>query len=381
MESIGDRLKKVREDKGYSIEQVSRETNIARKYLRALENEDYADFPGETYLLGFLRNYSEYLGLDSDEMITTYRNIKMQEQPAPIEELLEPQGHRGGPYFLVALILVLLAAGGGAFYKFHYLPSRTQGSEARTASASEKKEEGQDAGKIDAFELKDSVVEKYFKEGSEIIIPVGANSMVSVFLESVGEAVQLTTPSGLMNLKLSVRQTLDLNNDGNADIYVTVNDIDKKGNGAVLRFDRFVNESIEKGKNEALSAGETTPKKEEINIGTTNNSSRKKPVKVILSQEEKEPYILDILFRGYCFVRNVADGGERDEQYFNKGETLRIDASNTVQLWISNAGALSARIAGKDIPFGKPGEVVSYLIEWGKNDESGNYDLKLIPVY
>ncbi len=380
MESIGDRLKKVREDKGYSVEQVSRETNIARKYLRALENEDYSDFPGETYLLGFLRNYSEYLGLDSEEMIATYKNIKMQEQPAPIEELLEPQGRRGGPVFLVALILVLLAAGGGAFYKFYYLPSRTPGSEIRTASASEKKEDSQKTEKTDAFELKDSVVEKYFKEGSEILVPLG-DSMLSVFLETVGETVQLTTPAGVIDLKLSVRQTLDLNNDGNADVYVTVNDIDKKGNGAVLRFDRFVNESIEQGVSAALSESETTSKKEEINLGTTNNSSRKRPVKVILTQEKKEPYVLDILFRGYCFVRNVADSGERNEQYFNKGETLRIDASSTVQLWISNAGALSARIAGKDVPFGKPGEVVSYLIKWDRNNESGNYDLKLIPVY
>ena len=87
------------------------------------------------------------------------------------------------------------------------------------------------------------------------------------------------------------------------------------------------------------------------------------------------------MFRGYCFVRSVVDGGERDEQYFNKGETLRLDASNTVQLWISNAGALSARISGKDVPLGKPGEVVSWLIKWDKNSEGGNYELKLIPVY
>ena len=281
MESIGDRLKKVREEKGYSIEQVSRETNIARKYLRALEDEDYSVFPGETYLLGFLRNYSEYLGLDSDEVITSYKNMKLQEQPAPIEELLEQPGRKGGSVVLVVLIIAVLAAGAGAFYKLYYVPSHKHDSGVQTASA-EKKEESI------PYELKDSVVEKYFKEGSEIKVPVGEGK-ISIFLESADETVKLTTPSGTKEFKLAVRQTLDLNNDGKADIYVTVNDIDKKGNGAVLRFDRFVNESIEKGKNEASAEENTDKKSGEINLGTTNNSSRKRPVKVILAQDKKNP--------------------------------------------------------------------------------------------
>ncbi len=373
MESIGDRLKKVREEKGYSIEQVSRETNIARKYLRALENEEFSDFPGDTYLLGFLRNYADYLGLDSDEMASAYKNLKLQEQPAPIEELLEPPGKGPAP-FLIVLFLVVLVAGAGAFYKFYYLPAHEESPDQQTAYVG-KKEESPAEKKTSAFELKDSVVEKYFKEGAEIVVPVG-EERISVFLEFAGENVLLTIPSGSKEFKLGNRQAVDLNGDGNTDIFVTVNDIDKKGDGAVLRFDRFVNESIE-----SVTENQGDEKQKEVNLGSTNNSSRKKPVKVILSKESAEPYVLDITFRGYCFVRSVVDGGERDEQYFNKGETLRLDASRTVQLWISNAGSLSARVSGKDVQFGKPGEVVSYLVKWEENRETGNYDLRMIPVY
>ena len=67
VESLGDKLRTARESKGYTYSHVGRETNIAIRYIEALENEDFSKFPGEPYILGFLRNYGEYLGLDVDE--------------------------------------------------------------------------------------------------------------------------------------------------------------------------------------------------------------------------------------------------------------------------------------------------------------------------
>ena len=58
MESFGEKLRATRENLGYSIEQIARDTHIAKKYLIALEDEDFSIFPGETYLKGFLQNYS-----------------------------------------------------------------------------------------------------------------------------------------------------------------------------------------------------------------------------------------------------------------------------------------------------------------------------------
>ena len=40
------------------------------EYIEALECENVTIFPGELYLVGFLRNYSEYLGLDAKYMIS-----------------------------------------------------------------------------------------------------------------------------------------------------------------------------------------------------------------------------------------------------------------------------------------------------------------------
>ena len=75
MESFGEKLRNAREKANYSIEQIARDTHISKRYLIALEDEDFSVFPGETYLKGFLKNYAEYLGLNSEEIVNIYKNI------------------------------------------------------------------------------------------------------------------------------------------------------------------------------------------------------------------------------------------------------------------------------------------------------------------
>lgn len=113
MESIADKLRTAREEKGYSLEQVARDTHIAKRYISAMESEDFSVFPGETYTIGFLKNYASYLGLNPNDVVNLYRNIKLQEQPAPMDELLDK---RRGPGMLtmiliIAAVLVLVLAG------------------------------------------------------------------------------------------------------------------------------------------------------------------------------------------------------------------------------------------------------------------------------
>jgi cytoskeletal protein RodZ len=61
---IGNSLREARLRQGYELPRVEADTKIRAKYLRALEEERFEVLPGETYVKGFLRTYSEYLGLD-----------------------------------------------------------------------------------------------------------------------------------------------------------------------------------------------------------------------------------------------------------------------------------------------------------------------------
>jgi cytoskeleton protein RodZ len=55
------------------IADVEVATKIRAKYLRALENEEFALLPGNTFVKTFLRTYAEYLGLDPQLLLEEYR--------------------------------------------------------------------------------------------------------------------------------------------------------------------------------------------------------------------------------------------------------------------------------------------------------------------
>jgi hypothetical protein len=74
MIGLGRILAETREARGIALEEVERETRIARRYLLALEEEDFGAFPAQVQARGFLRVYSQYLGLDSAEMLALFPN-------------------------------------------------------------------------------------------------------------------------------------------------------------------------------------------------------------------------------------------------------------------------------------------------------------------
>jgi cytoskeletal protein RodZ len=101
MESYGEILQKTREEKNLDIDKIAREISIEKRFLVGLENEDYSAFPGEAYMVGFLRNYSNYLELDTNFILKLYNNKKIQEAPVPVELLAK----RKSPFLLPAIII------------------------------------------------------------------------------------------------------------------------------------------------------------------------------------------------------------------------------------------------------------------------------------
>jgi hypothetical protein len=69
---IGNSLREARERQGLGYPEIELATKIRAKYIRALEEEDFTAIPGDAYIRGFLRTYSEYLGLDGDVYVDEY---------------------------------------------------------------------------------------------------------------------------------------------------------------------------------------------------------------------------------------------------------------------------------------------------------------------
>ena len=70
--SIGEDLQKARRALNLSIEAVERRVGIGKKYLQALENNDFEAVPGEVYAKNWLLKYARFLGLSWNDMSRKY---------------------------------------------------------------------------------------------------------------------------------------------------------------------------------------------------------------------------------------------------------------------------------------------------------------------
>lgn len=90
---VGNELRLVRVSAGEELDGVSVALRIRRAHLEAIEEGRFADLPGPVYVLGFIRSYAEYLGLDGDTAVKLFkdeaRGFKARTKlifPSPAEE-------------------------------------------------------------------------------------------------------------------------------------------------------------------------------------------------------------------------------------------------------------------------------------------------------
>ena len=74
-EDMGKYLRDIRESLNVTMAQASKDLHIKVKYLHDLENGNLANMPGKTYVRGYIKNYAEYLGLDSQEVLEEYEKL------------------------------------------------------------------------------------------------------------------------------------------------------------------------------------------------------------------------------------------------------------------------------------------------------------------
>lgn len=73
-ESLGVYLKRSREGKNVSIEQVAYATRISLKMLRALEDDAHTALPAPTFVRGYLQAYAKYIRIDTQDLLLRYQH-------------------------------------------------------------------------------------------------------------------------------------------------------------------------------------------------------------------------------------------------------------------------------------------------------------------
>lgn len=110
---IGAALAAARARAGLEIADVEERTKIRARYLRALEEERWAELPSSAYAKGFLRTYADLLDLDAELLVDEYRRqveVRRDEEGRPLgDQVLEHRRRPGQEPRRVAPVTIVLA--------------------------------------------------------------------------------------------------------------------------------------------------------------------------------------------------------------------------------------------------------------------------------
>ncbi|HOE08283.1 MAG TPA: helix-turn-helix transcriptional regulator [Treponemataceae bacterium] len=363
MESFGDTLRQTRERQGFDIDKVARDTSISREYIEALEFENTEAFPGEPYLVGFLRNYSDYLGIDAEHMIQLYRAKKIQEAPIPAGLLRDDK-----PKYLVPVIagsvLLLLITGGILLYYFLVFSKADEG---KTIVGTEKI--------VQTYTLTNVPIQKRLYEGDIVSVKL-PNGEVQIIVSGTKSSLLLDTPNGNQYVQLGEEVKLDVDGLPGSDIVIFLSDVSKNDSARGAEVRMFTLEETETAQNAEVDITS-------VPLASQLNSEASAKQTVLFEGNRAYPFTINATFRGACLFRSMADKNEPTEDYFSSGDIQTINANNGVRVWMSNANALKMQVIGDgktvDIEVGRPGQILVQDIKWIK-DYDGKFKLVVLEV-
>ncbi len=117
--NFGERLKRERELREVSLDELTKSTRISSRFLNALENEDWQRLPGGVFGHGFVRTIARYLGLDEESLLAEYDLARSEKFP-PSQEKQEERIPSPRRWASVLAGLVLLICLAGLFYLGRY---------------------------------------------------------------------------------------------------------------------------------------------------------------------------------------------------------------------------------------------------------------------
>jgi cytoskeletal protein RodZ len=109
---FGEHLKREREMRGVSLEEVSAATRISPRFLEAIEGEKWDELPGGVFNRGFIRAIARFLGLDEDGLVAEYAletKGALDVRPTPEHPGEIPRNWQPAAFAVIAVLLIVLA--------------------------------------------------------------------------------------------------------------------------------------------------------------------------------------------------------------------------------------------------------------------------------
>jgi cytoskeleton protein RodZ len=127
--AFGERLRREREMRGISLDEIVATTKIGTRLLRALENEQFDLLPGGIFNKSYVRAYAKCVGMDEEEAVAAYMEAANEAPPdnrviahqASFHSDRLPEEPTGFPIVPVLILLVVIVGGisGWKVYRDH----------------------------------------------------------------------------------------------------------------------------------------------------------------------------------------------------------------------------------------------------------------------
>ncbi|MGC8771802.1 MAG: helix-turn-helix domain-containing protein [Brevinematia bacterium] len=335
-QSVGEIFKEVRKEKGLTLEEISKETNIPKRYLEAIEEDNFSVFSSETYAIGFISTYCDALEIDKEIILNQYRRLRKIEEDSPIEVLVGEKkldfkkfifpasiGITSVLVVIFLLILIKSQINKGNVPKTFYFSS----------------------------ENLSKIYDMRFKIGDKIYI-TNELRKIEISLDTIdkGNNLNFKIDNNAYSIKGSGVLTIDSDYDGTNDMNIEFFSTKPS----------YIRMNIS-----YLSAGDVFVQSTQISNlvdAIVNNREWYR------SNNPKE-IVMKIFASDKCWIAYRADDKEeKNISLSEKGEQIILFSKN-LTLYYGNSGAIKISIEGKEETLGNPGEVGKSVFYWSKKDK------------
>jgi cytoskeletal protein RodZ len=366
VDSIGAKLRYAREAKRLTIKDVVKESKISYTYIEALEEENFEKFPSETYLIGFLRSYSEYLKLNPVEMVNAYKGFKIGESDTPVEELTKSTQNIFTSFleryknvlaiFIVTLGLILFVAIIALFFSDNI----TIGDNSVVSTIKDKdnkKNTSDERQKTTIMQIQGNRGMEIVRRNEAISFLVDNNEVV-IILKDIGNKeaiIEILPGNKTVVLEMKKQEMVQLDK--------VVRPI-----GITLR--ATARNSVKLAI--SLGAAPNQPRAEQPTIEDKIIVTGIDSTSVMVQNPRNLRIILEADFRQRSYLELYLDANKRFGGYIREGRREVWEANQSIQLRLGNAGGVDVKINGRAYRLGSPGQVVNKTITWRKDADNPN---------
>ena len=206
MDEIGQKLRNARIKKGYTIDDLQQITKIQKRYLIAIEEGQFDHLPGDFYVRAFIKQYSDAVGISSDDLLEEYKsdipNAQPTQESAPEETKTRSIKEESNSFFsnlgnyipqIVVGIIIIVIIGVIAFGMIHKSQSSSsvtipKDNTEQTTKKAKKTTTKKKAAKKTETKSKETTVKESDTEGTYTITNAPSDGLKVVVEGSNGQA-------------------------------------------------------------------------------------------------------------------------------------------------------------------------------------------------